>query len=177
MPKLVQIDVPDMDPGVPAPRLITDGFRTAVVYRALTGHEWDKTVAAVEFKNVHLLKFGYPNDEGVVSHPLYDYDLHVYRLYEVHDSPWIEDYVQTLHVTHSPETEFPGLRHFIWVFHEDTLELICKEFTILPQEEVLKLAALTSKWFGKVEFETIPADQVWKPWLEENDPDDVSPYR
>jgi hypothetical protein len=127
---------------------MADNGRTVVVYRARVDPEGPTSLAAVEFEHVALMKFGYPNDEGIRSHSLFDLDgdLWPYAMYEVHESPWIDEFVKDLRVTFPPESDFSGIRHFIFVFHDDTLEVLCVGFKVLSEEETTKLNGLTSQW-------------------------------
>lgn len=163
MTRIVTVDVPPMDTGVPVPRLVSDGASAAIVYRT-PGRTMEEMVpAAVSFFGISHMTFGYPNDEGLVSHPLEKYGLGYYDLQEVYESPSIEQFIEMLKVTYSPETDFSGLRHFIWVFHDETFETICSGFKVLSGDEAERLDSLTNQWFGAPEISFIPEDQVWKP--------------
>ena len=148
MPKLVEIPVPQMETGAPLPVLFAEDGRTAVVYWARTTPDAPLIKAAVEFEPVSLMKFGYPNDEGIRSHSLFDMDgdLWPYAMYEALDSPWIEEHIRNLRVTYSSDTDFSNIRHFIWIFHDSTLEILCRGFRVLSEEETANLDRLASQW-------------------------------
>jgi hypothetical protein len=65
-------------PSVPAEMLLQDGWQAYLLFWAVSkepdpqsGWLKDLGVAVVECKNVVSTRFGYPNDEGLVEHPLY----------------------------------------------------------------------------------------------------------
>jgi hypothetical protein len=73
-----------------------------------------------------VLKYGYPNDEALGGHPLAKHGLGFYGLYEVTNSPWIED-IMTANRAHPRHNDalFSRDRHFIGRFKDVTLEVIC----------------------------------------------------
>lgn len=76
--------------------------------------------AIVEFFACSLSKFGYPNDESIVRHPLYP-KMDGYGIYEVLHSSWIAEL----------GWEKSGkARHFIISFHESTLECIARDIKL-----------------------------------------------
>ena len=65
-------------PSVPAETVIQDGWITYLLFFAVSrernqsGFLTDLGVAVVACTDCQIAKFGYPNDEGLPEHPLYD---------------------------------------------------------------------------------------------------------
>lgn len=89
----------------------------------------DSYGAFVQFKNCLITKFGYPNDEALSGHPLFEAGLSCYGIFEVFNSPWIED-VRIQNRKSFPDFEFKGLRHFIFTFHDSTFECLAEDFVV-----------------------------------------------
>jgi hypothetical protein len=96
-------------------------------------------------ENVHALyfdspscKYGGPNDEAHGSHPLAKYGLGFYGLFEVENSPWIDEMMvaNRVHPRHS-DSLFSGRRHYIACFKDVKFESVCramKELTLSKSE-------------------------------------------
>ncbi|ATC63484.1 hypothetical protein CMV30_05670 [Nibricoccus aquaticus] len=85
----------------------------------------DVGYGVLEFDSCSLTKFGYPNDEALAGHPLYERGLSCYGVFEVKNSTWIRL------MTEQNRVAFPGTpesneRHFIVTFHESTFECIAR---------------------------------------------------
>ena len=99
-----------------------------------------------EGESIHALhfdspscKYGGPNDEAHGAHPLTKYGLGVYGLFEVENSPWIEEMMAAnrIHPRHS-DSLFSGKRHFIACFKDVKFESACRSMKeiILSKSEV-----------------------------------------
>ena len=73
-------------------------------------------------------KYGGPNDEAHGGHPLTKFGLGVYGLFEVENSPWIEEMMiaNRIHPRHS-DSFFAGRRHYIACFKDVKFESVCRE--------------------------------------------------
>ena len=72
-----------------------------------------------------LTKFGYPNDEALEGHPLYERGLSAYGVFEVKNSLWIKAITAQNRVAF-PNTPDSKQRHFIFTFHDSTFECIAR---------------------------------------------------
>jgi hypothetical protein len=135
------IDIgPRWDTGAPLPHLVTNRSRAFVICRAdQPDPDWDGTYVTVvspsdaheslfvviEFTGCRDVRFGGPNDEALAGHPLYGRGLQGYQAHEVVNSRWIEHVitVNSVHPQHSTAL-FDGLRHFVLLFHDETLEAL-----------------------------------------------------
>lgn len=98
--------------------------------------------ALIECTLVSLSRFGYPNDEGVPEHRLYDKGFSKTRMFgEVIESQLIEEYeamhersIQRIWADRLRDPrKFPRRhkRHFIFSFKEDVFEVVCEELRII----------------------------------------------
>jgi hypothetical protein len=83
-------------------------------------------------------RYGGPNDEAHGGHPLAKYGLGLYGLFEVENSPWIEEMMTAnrVHPRHS-DSLFAGRRHYIACFKDVKFESVCrtmKEITLSKKE-------------------------------------------
>jgi hypothetical protein len=89
-------------PSVPAEMVIADGWATYILFFAgsksvdESGLLKDLGVAVVECQDCSASKFGYPNDEGLPEHPLYQFGLARARssILEVVGSSWEQELAQ-----------------------------------------------------------------------------------
>lgn len=73
----------------------------------------------------------FPNDEAASGHPLDGRGLELDRAHLVRNSEWIEevDRANSVHPQFRPIEESGG-RHYVLVFHDDTLEVIAKRVDV-----------------------------------------------
>jgi hypothetical protein len=92
-----------------------------------------KLIPCLKFR-YSIYKFGYPNDE--VGHPMMKYGLGFYGLFEVFNSPWINECMMNnrTHPSHRDEF-FDKERHFIAKFKDHTFEIIASEFAEIEVEK------------------------------------------
>jgi hypothetical protein len=85
--------------------------------------------ALVKFRQMRAHMFGPPNDEAFHGHPLADRGLKPYAIFEVKNSSWIRvlERMNRVHPCHKPE-HFLRFRHFIFAFHDTTLECVAHGF-------------------------------------------------
>ncbi len=86
------------------------------------------------FMGVVAWQWGPPNDEAFQGHPLADRGLRPYGVFRVEGSSWIRqlERMNRVHPQHRPEA-FKDLNHFVFTFHDSTLEAIAQAFTTEPR--------------------------------------------
>jgi hypothetical protein len=96
-----------------ATRALPDGRRQ------FAGH------GVVEFDGCSVTKFGYPNDEALAGHPLYERGLRPYGVFDVPNSSWTRELTAQNRVSF-PKTPDSTKRHFIFTFHDNTFECVAR---------------------------------------------------
>jgi hypothetical protein len=121
--RLLKIDMPPCEAGAPTPIVIADDTRLAFGYRVR-----DAGKVAVVSAESWIVKFGYPNDEALGGHRYFKNGLGFYSAYEVLNSEWIEE-MRVANSTHRGHSDgmFGGLRHYIFTFHDSTLEFVATD--------------------------------------------------
>ena len=98
--------------------------------------------AVVEFESCQATRFGYPNDEALAGHPLFDKGLDSVGAYEVENSSWIRSIAEQNRISfpNSREDEKTS-HHYVFVFHDSTFECVADKFhleiSMAPVEEIL----------------------------------------
>jgi hypothetical protein len=86
--------------------------------------------AIIKFERCSLTKFGHPNDEALPGHSLYSKGLGgPDSIYEVHNSQWVKEKMEINRVSF-PKTLDLKQKHFIFTFHENTLECIASGMSV-----------------------------------------------
>ena len=129
-------------PSVPAETLLADGWKTYLLFWAVSkevgeaGFLADLGVAVLECQGCVASMFGYPNDEGIVEHAFYMYGMSdlASSVLEVVDSPWVLEVTQQMRASASRIWGARGmgsswsrdstLRHFILTLKEKTFECL-----------------------------------------------------
>lgn len=127
-----------LDTGAPCPLLVQTEHITIVAFNAWQLTEgrfpqgearWDAYCTAVaELRGCCATRFGYPNDEprGAIPH----FKGVSYGIYEVRNSSWIKEVTEMNRRTF-PETEDDRTtKHFIFGFHDSTLESLAEEISL-----------------------------------------------
>lgn len=131
--------------GAPSPHLIANSLRAYVLFFLEDPDpDWDGTwtrivepgssepvsLGVVEFQLVHSIKLGGPNDEAIEGHSLTGKGLWPYAAHRVVNSHWItaEEQVNSVHPHHRGGWH-DRLTHYVFCFHDETLECIAKGFT------------------------------------------------
>ncbi|MEU5781963.1 hypothetical protein [Micromonospora lupini] len=120
--------------------LLADERSCRLVFVA-TGEPRAQQVAMATFTGFSQVIFGYPNDEALPGHPLYDpADDWEYGFYEVQGSPWPDRLAAQNRVTFPDHDASGSQRHFLVVCHEDLVEVLSDDVTVElfdePFEEV-----------------------------------------
>lgn len=110
-----------------ATRLAADGY-----------HREDAGRAVVRVSSFLALRFGYPNDEARPGHPLYARGFVGTAVYEVLESSWTAELARQNRVRF-PDSDVTtwGARHFLFAFHETTLEVLCRGLEVSLSGEPL----------------------------------------
>lgn len=135
-------------PSVPAETLLQDGWKTYLLFLAVsktvqeTGYLKDLGVAIVECVNCSSAKMGYPNDEGLPEHPLWNHGLSDIEssVIEVAGSSWSAELRDQREqsakriwggrgMSWTPMTESD--KHFVVTLKEATFECIAEELTVV----------------------------------------------
>ncbi|HEY1174238.1 MAG TPA: hypothetical protein VGH19_22925 [Verrucomicrobiae bacterium] len=90
------------------------------------GMRADAGFGIIDFKGCMATKFGYPNDEALPGHPLYEWGLSAYDVFEVINSKWVKEMAEQNKVVFPEHTMSPR-RHFIFTFHDTTFECVTRE--------------------------------------------------
>jgi hypothetical protein len=107
------------------------------VRRGSDGYFHDAGLAVVEMPFCHITRFGYPNDEALEGHPLWDKGLGAYGIYEVLNSSWKAQLAeQNLVCFPNPHPDAGARsRHYVFTFHESTFECIAEGLTLTVIQE------------------------------------------
>src|SRR5438874_12236251 len=114
-------DWPQPSAGVPDPHIRADESSLTIRYRTE-----DDQFAVIYFPRCTYLSFGAPNDEALHGHPLTKVGLGYYSAQEVENSSLIQmlERRNAVHPRHDRERFLEGMRHFIFTFHNSTLECV-----------------------------------------------------
>jgi hypothetical protein len=137
-PQLVPwIEPPPMSTGAPCPAVHSDGDDLFCAYVINSSVAPAGSVAILKFEGVLHHRFGYPNDEALQGHPLYQFGLEHYGFFIVENSPLIAEIEKQneCHRQHRPGI-YAGFRHWIVTFHDDTLEVIAVRGSVTGQTDV-----------------------------------------
>lgn len=128
--------------GVPDPKIFVDDSNFILRYATHNGK-----FAVVSFPMVKQFIFGSPNDEALNGHPLYKEGLKFYSVHEVENSSWLDELEKqnAVHPQHNKKSFLQDMKHYIFTFHDSTLELAVTEgeywkplVTIVDTEEQAK---------------------------------------
>jgi hypothetical protein len=102
----------------------------------------DGAVVLVELIRAIKSQFGYPNDEALGGHPLYQSGLKHYGVFEVENSSWLEQ-TRKQNAVCFPNADRWGknLHHFVFTFHDSTFECLAEDLKVrslgIPKQQVL----------------------------------------
>ena len=141
--KVNEIDLPQSSVGAPMPVVLSSEHDLYVAYylqntpegwdgtsvRIMSDIKSDEPVAIVKFPLYKAYLWGPPNDEAFAGHPLASKGLEPYGTFIIENSKWIEYYekMNSVHPYHKKEY-FEGYKHFIFSFHDTTLEVISESY-------------------------------------------------
>lgn len=141
MDRVVEYDVgcvPEL--AVSAPVVMADDHRLVFSFNAMRsdegGRRRDAGRAVVKVDPFVSFQFGQPNDEARPGHPLYERGFEGIAVYEVLESSWIVE------LSRQNQVKFPdsdlvasGVRHFLFPFHETTLEVAGSNLSVAVSGE------------------------------------------
>jgi hypothetical protein len=117
---------------VSGPLLMADDGRLVFSFNATRlaadcYHREDVGRAVVRVPSCLAFKHGYPNDEALPGHPLYGRGFVGTAVYEVFRSSWVAELARQNQVRF-PDSDVAGwgVRHFLFSFHDSTLEVLCR---------------------------------------------------
>lgn len=117
-------DWPQPDGGAPMPIVIADDTSLILRYHTQAGK-----LAVIRFPLCSVFTFGSPNDEALSGHPLYGRGLQFYSVHRVESSSWIDllERRNSVHHNHSRDRFLEDKRHYVFTFHDSTLECVVNE--------------------------------------------------
>jgi len=127
---VIEVEVPyfDPEPNMPEPVVVQSERACYLVYR-----DRDDERKALEFSRCSISKFGYPNDEALAGHRLYEKGLRFYGFFEVVESEWIAELRKGNEIRFPDFKSFEDQRHFIITFHDCTFECIALSFQAVSE--------------------------------------------
>ena len=91
--------------------------------------------AIVEIRGCLVTKYGYPGDADLDGHRLRKKGLGRRGIFEVLHSNWIRQLSRQHKLTKSDRPGPENLRHFVFTFHDSTLECIAEDLIFMPSHE------------------------------------------
>ncbi len=146
-----------MDTGAPMPHisLTTDREDLMCAYIVSEGTieaPSKEEYAVVVFRGITQFTFGYPNDEILGEHPLYPLGISFYAFNIIENSPYLHELGRrNATVFPGSENHFIKRKHFLVSFHDETLEVVCRDIDFLGRTEALN---------GEEAINTMKAEQV-----------------
>ena len=141
--KIVE-DWPQPEAGSPEPCVYGDDTRLVMRY-----YTQNNKIAVIIFPLVSIFKFGSPNDEALGGHPLINKGLKYYSVHKVENSFWIAELEKqnSVHPRHDSKSFLKDKHHYIFTFHDSTLELVANEgeffkptvYVVSTEDEAMKL--------------------------------------
>jgi len=136
--------------GAPEPRIIAN--ESSLLLRYMT-HEGRVVIAY--FPLVSSVQFGAPNDEALGGHPLSGRGLKHYSVHKIRDSSRIQalERQNAVHPQHDKVRYLAGRKHYIFTFHDSTLEVVALEdHGRVPAVKIFDdYAAADSHWRSQVD--------------------------
>ena len=116
---------PQPDAGAPSPEVFANDTGSFFVSYGTNAGK----VAVIHFPLCSIFTFGSPNDEALAGHPLYGNGLEFYSVHKVENSDWIAllERRNSVHSRHNPNRFLEDKKHYIFTFHDSTLECVVTE--------------------------------------------------
>lgn len=119
-------DLPLPETGDPAPTLAVDRDQTVLTYGLPDG-----TTARIRFLRPIQHVMGWPNDEVLIAHPLWNKGLRHYGAFEVENSAWKKTIIARNAVhPRASAAHYERLRHFVLTFHDETFECLAEGYVV-----------------------------------------------
>ena len=134
---LLLLVVPEPSMSAPLPTIIATDNRMAFAYFVERSPiDAPDAIAIIRPQNCSIHKFGAPNEEGILGHHLFPemqaiWDTDAFCGAEVRNSQWIAELerMNQARPLHTPSSS-PARRHFIFAFHDSTLEFVADGFEV-----------------------------------------------
>jgi hypothetical protein len=118
------------DPGLPHSFILADDKgHTVLLFRAYVPGKGNEPFTCVIKFLALALKYGYPNNEALPAHPLYDDGLEPDGIFEVLHSTWLSE-LETQNERVFNTTMYRDYRHIVVTFHESMFEVLTKSIDI-----------------------------------------------
>ncbi len=129
----IWLDPPPMDTGAPMPAVYSDETGLTCAYFVGAKHHRSGSTALLHFEGVLYYAMGYPNDEALDAHPLYEHGLKHYGFHLISESPLIADLDRRnrMHEPHVVGRYQKDFRHWVVTFHDETLEVVGRSARVL----------------------------------------------
>ena len=135
----------DPEAAVSGAFVLQDEYRTFLTFNAVRASSDGRSegcgTAIIELHGALSTKFGLPNDEALRGHPLYERGLRFYSIAEVLNSSWVRD-AEAQNRLSFPDGAPWTVRHFIFTFHDSSLECLAEslthELSAEPHAEILR---------------------------------------
>jgi len=146
---IVLNDWPKPEAGSPEPCVYADDSSFVIRY-----YTHDENIAVIVFPLVSIFKFGSPNDESLGGHPLINNGLEYYSVHKINNSTWVTELEKqnSVHHRHDKGLFLRDKHHYIFTFHDSTLELVATEgkfwkpvIKVLASEEEAKQAFIEAQ--------------------------------
>jgi hypothetical protein len=126
-----------METGAPLPAVHSDRDGVLCAYVINSTATPVRSTAILKFEGVLQYRFGYPNDEALPGHLLYQFGLGCYGFFTVENSPMISEMEKqnACHRQHRPGI-YAKFRHWIVTFHDETLEVIALRANVSGRTEL-----------------------------------------
>jgi hypothetical protein len=108
--------------------------RALIAFYAGDDRAGGREVDTAEFIDCVSLRMGFPNDEALHGHPLWEHGLEFYQAHVVIDSSWLAERraIEAVH-PRVPAVPFAGARHFVLTFHDSMVEAIAGSIEVGPR--------------------------------------------
>jgi hypothetical protein len=152
--RVIELDLPQSSVGAPLPIVLADDSTLVVAYFLqedadpgwdgrtvrIVSHEDVEPAAIVRFDLFERFSFGQPSDDMIFAgvHPLSERGLGAYGAFEVLESSWLRQ-IAAAGDRDGEERDMTSYRHFIFAFHDNTLECVAPGFEIHLTEGSLEM--------------------------------------
>jgi len=118
-------ELPAMDTGSPTPTALWGNRKFLLYYAPATAAS--ETVVILEFQHGLAIRWGPPSDESLMWHRLWGKGLAFYSAHLVDDSDWMKELERTEAHHRSSPGWIRAYGHYLFTFHDQTVECIARE--------------------------------------------------
>lgn len=137
MDEVIELKEAQASVGAPCPMLVCDEYNLYVAFYMQEQEEIIEfeAVGLLKFCDFNTFKFGAPNSEVFHGHPLHSKGLEAYGTFQINRSSWVQELriQNSVHPFHSDDA-FNNLKHFVWSFHDTTLEVVARTYEFSLKE-------------------------------------------